>query len=277
VSDHAEDVNKPVDQVADSSPAEEIETDAPSGDASPSDSSPETAEDKPSGAEKRIRELNWKYREAERERDRIRQEAEEAKRRLAELENRASPTTTQAGDDPPLESDYDDPAQYRQDMKAWQSRQLESWERKRQQESEAAAQAQREEERKSLLSQKLTAYASETESFAEDIERAKIQPTPALVEYLVESERAGELLHYLAKNPEHADKLSGMSPVASARELVRIEQTLEAAKTPTSSSAPEPISDLGDGDAGGDGPRPGMSTDDWVAARRAQLAARGRR
>ena len=273
MSDHAEDVNKPVDQVANSSPAEQIESDAPVGDASSSDSSPETAKEE-SGAEKRIRELTWKRREAEREAEEVRKRAEEAERRLAELERRPEPAKADNG--PPLESDYDDPNQYRRDLEAWNDARWEARQRAEQERQAKLTQEQQEQQRKQVLSEKLTRYATETEGFADDVEAAGIQPSPTLVDYLVDSEKAGEVLHYLAKNPEHAAKLEGLSPVASARELVRIEQTLEAASKPIASKAPEPISDIGDGDAGSSGPSPNMTTDEWLAKRRAQVASRRR-
>ena len=258
MEDHAETVNEENATPVDSASAEQGEQDASAGAATPPDSSPE----EPSkGAEKRIRELTYKQREAERR-------AEEAERRAAELEAKVSarpePEPAKVDDAPPLESDFDKPEDYREAMAKWTDSRLEARERARQQEAERATAAQRQAEQRRTLSDKLSAYAGENPTFLDDIETAGIQATPVITDFLVESDKAGAVLHYLAQNPEHAAKLEGASVAASMRELTRIEAQLDAVAQPQPSGAPDPITPLDDGGSASSEDWSGMTADEYA-------------
>lgn len=76
----------------------------------------------------------------------------------------------------------------------------------------------------------------------------------ALSELIIESDMALDLAYHLGSNPEVARRLSGMSPVAAARELGRLEATISAPKPKLQSSAPAPISPVKSGGIAGKSP-----------------------
>lgn len=240
MSDHAEDVQEPVEPVEESSTSEQLGQDAPQGDAPPSDSSTENGKPE-SGAEKRIRELTWHRREAERR-------AQEAEQRLRELESRSKQPEQPQGDlRVPIESDYDDPEQYRKDLDAYTRevyrREAEAVQR---QARERETEAQRE-QRIADLRDRVGKYAAENPDFVEATQNASMAPLPHLIDYMADSDKAPELLHYLAKNPDHASRIEALSPVAAARELARVEYELEQTQAKRLSDAPPPMGDVDDG------------------------------
>lgn len=69
--------------------------------------------------------------------------------------------------------------------------------------------------------------------------------TDHMVAAVQSSEEGPAILYYLGKNPEVAERLSGMSPYAMAREIGKIEATkLVKQKAPSESKAPKPVPKL---------------------------------
>jgi hypothetical protein len=87
-------------------------------------------------------------------------------------------------------------------------------------------------------------FAEATPDYFEVTRSAALNITQSMVDAAAESEEAPALLYYLGKNPEIADRLAGLSPLATAREIGRIEARLLAerdkAKAPQVSKAPPP-------------------------------------
>ncbi len=74
--------------------------------------------------------------------------------------------------------------------------------------------------------------------------------TEPMLEAMQGSDEAPAVLYYLGKNPEVAERLSTMAPLAMARELGRIEATkLVKEKAPSVSTAPRPVPKLAATDA----------------------------
>jgi hypothetical protein len=106
--------------------------------------------------------------------------------------------------------------------------------------------------------------------------------TQAVVDLVAESEKGPELFLHLAKNRDVTERLAGLSPVAAAREIGRLEAKLEApppapVPKPAVSKAPPPppkieASDPAPAyrttDASGDA----LSDDEWVKLERKRLA-----
>ena len=261
MSDHAPAVNEPVDPAEVSATSEAVEQDERQGAATPSESSPEKESDKESGAQKRIRELVWRQREAERR-------AEEAERRLRELESQKPAGQPKSELVIPVESDYDDADEYRRALDTYTrsvlSEEAERRERQRtQQETESQRQA-----RLKAHQDRCANYASEHADFIEDIKQATVPVTAPMQEYMLDSDRSAELTHYLAKNPDHAFRIADMSPIAAARELAKVELALEQAQPKKLSDAPPPMSDVEDGPTKAPTEiRDGMTAEEFVRAR----------
>mgnify|MGYP000193211602 CR=1 FL=1 len=70
---------------------------------------------------------------------------------------------------------------------------------------------------------------------------AKGRPTP-LMQAVLDSDHAAELLRHLGKNTDIAEELSFLTPVQIGRRIARLEDQLAAANKPKSSAAPKPLS-----------------------------------
>ncbi len=70
---------------------------------------------------------------------------------------------------------------------------------------------------------------------------ANLKAAPAVEDMILESDKSGHLVYYLAKNPSKLDALNNMSERAAAREIGRIEQRLSVPSAPKQTKAPPPV------------------------------------
>lgn len=99
-----------------------------------------------------------------------------------------------------------------------------------------------------------TSYAEREESarekysdFQDVVYSDDLAISRVMMEAIIESDLGPEVAYHLGKNPREAERISGLSPVAQAREIGKIEASL-ASKSPDMkkpSSAPEPIKPVG--------------------------------
>jgi hypothetical protein len=235
----------------------------------------ESSEPKPKGVQKRIDELTRNWREAERREaalmEMLQRQQAPAKPEPV-VEDKPKPT-------PKLEDfNYDEAAyqaalfQHVKDEAARAAREELRQERTREQEQA----------KKQTFKQRETDFAKANPDYFAVTRDPSLPFTRDIVEMASESENGPELLLHLAKNRELAERIAGLSPVAAARELGRIEARLE--KPPAPAPAPKPVSkapppppkiDATDAapsfrttDPSGDV----LSDDEWVKAERKRLA-----
>jgi hypothetical protein len=206
---------------AESTPAEP-EVVAPATEEVPAET-PEKVEPE-SRAEKRIKQLVAKQREAEREADYWRGKA-------SQVEVKAQPTQTQAPTVDQFES-YDDflVAKAKHEIKAEQAVQ----EQKKTVETFEAA-----------FTNRINKVA-ETEPEIFEIINDRTLPISNPMAYVIkESESAPEIIKYLSRNREESFRISRMNPIAAAREIGKIEFKISNQPKPEPikkvSQAPEPI------------------------------------
>jgi len=100
----------------------------------------------------------------------------------------------------------------------------------------------------------------------------EFNPTPAMARAMLESDLKAEIAYYLASNPEEQERISKLSPLRQAAEVIKLEDKISAkppAKKP--SKAPAPIDPVG-GKSGGDTRlRDDLPIDEWVKQRNKQL------
>lgn len=90
------------------------------------------------------------------------------------------------------------------------------------------------------------AFKAATPDFDEVISSADVQVSNAVITEIVESENGPALQYFLAKNPDEAERLSKLAPLALAREVGKIEsrftssQQKTAVKTTTAPPPPNP-------------------------------------
>lgn len=193
----------------------------------------ESAEPKPKGVQKRIDELTRLRYDAERDRDYWRQLALQqqapAKQEPAKVE-----TPKPA---PKLEEfNYDEAAyqtalyQHVKDEAARVAREEVQQERTR----------EKEQAKKQTFRQRETDFAKANPDYITITRDPSLPFTRELVELAAESEKGPEVLYYLAKNRDIADRIAELSPVAAAREIGRIEARLEKPATPPALPPPKP-------------------------------------
>jgi hypothetical protein len=207
--------------------------------ADPSPAAVDTSDksDKPNGSQKRIDELTWHRRNAER---RNRQLESELAQMREQLTQRASPTPEQRQEAPKKLADfnYDEEkyAEYVADVAAEKAAiKLRALQEREKTESSRKTNQSKFREREAALRNEMEDY--------EDV--AYTAPIHDHVADLVMSMDDGpRVAYFLGKNPETAAKLSALPPLEAAKELGRIETRLayerEQAKAKPVSKAPPP-------------------------------------
>jgi len=271
------------DVIEDSSPSEENDTEPTDSaeDANAEDSStpePDAEGDAdtdegaaPSkGAEKRIKQLSAKLREAEREAAYLRGVAEGKKPEEKAPEPEVQPTLTAKPNRDDFE-DYDEYVEALTDYKLEQ-RQAEAT-RKAQAETEAARAAEKE----ANWSKQVSEVAKSRPDFHEVVTSNRALPiNKVMADAIKESEHGAEVAYWLGKNPEQASRIAGLTPFAAVREIGRIEERLTSSKSaPTEpkriTGASEPITPLA-GKSGGAKDPDKMTDAEWYANYKAEQA-----
>jgi len=125
-----------------------------------------------------------------------------------------------------------DPAEQKPITRADMEREFSSW----QQQQRATEQAQR-------IAGKVSAAAKADPEFAEALESADVEFRPDQLEVIRDhidtSDSGVDVMRYLAKHPDEAERLATLSPIALARELGRLES--KATEKPKPSNAPKPL------------------------------------
>lgn len=94
------------------------------------------------------------------------------------------------------------------------------------------------------------------------------EPTPAMLEAILESEKGPELAYHLGKNPAERSRIAALSPVGQVRELGKLEGTISAPKTQPK-TPPAPVKPVTGINAGGAKDPAKMSMSEYIAWRKA--------
>lgn len=220
----------------------------------------EAKAEKQKGIEKRIAELTRARREAERERDTWKEKAlasQKAQDTLAE----------------PNEADYADPNDYTKAIvkHAAKSAYVETSAEdaaNRARDADIAARAAAD----AVWSERISTYRQATPDYDKVIAAAAdLAVAPYVAEALKDSDNGPALLYHMAKNPDIADRLNGMTPTRAAMEIGRLEATLGAKPVKTPSNAPAPITPIA-AVRTGNLDLAAASMEDYIAARNKQGA-----
>jgi hypothetical protein len=102
---------------------------------------------------------------------------------------------------------------------------------------------EQEQAKKQTFRQRETDFSKENPDYLAVTRDPSLPFTRELVELTSESEKGPEILYHLAKNRDLAERIAGLSPVAAAREIGRLEAKFEkpaSAPKPAVSKAPPP-------------------------------------
>ena len=134
-------------------------------------------------------------------------------------------------------------------------------------------------ERASRVGKKIQEAMRTDKEFQDAVANADVEYNPQQLaimrEMLDESENAVEIMRYLAKNPDEADRLAEYSSTKFARELGRLEDKVANLARPKQSNAPKPLEPVRTTSASTKDYRPDMSNAEFAAWRREQIRKRG--
>jgi len=246
--------------VEETPPPAEMQTGAPaeSTDSAPVESA-DTAAKAPekSGMQKRIDELIWKQREAERKAEYWQQQAE-SKQPESAPKPVGKPTLDQ----------FDDYDGYVEALAGFQAK--ETFAAMQEQESRSRMQAEQA-SRTQGFRQKAEVFSVEHPDFQQVVFENRYLPiTEQMKEVIETSEKGPDLAYHLGSNPQEAARIANLSPVMAAMELGKIEATLSIPKGKPVSDAPPPITPVGGGESSVKDPSR-MSIEEFMAWRNSNL------
>lgn len=175
----------------------------------------------------------------------------------------------QAPTAPPKREQFSTPEDYAEalaDFKV-QQKMAEREQQKQQRESKSAFEEREDEARSKYPDYKQVAYSDD------------VRITPEMADAIFSSDVGPEIAYWLGKNIDESYRISKLSPLAQAREIGKIEASLNTANPPAKkpSSAPEPIKPLGGSRAASQSypttdPRSAktMSASEWIDAENAR-------
>jgi len=117
-------------------------------------------------------------------------------------------------------------------------------------------------------------FAEKNPDFHAVISNPALSISKDMAALFMETDTGPAIAYHLGKNPDKAAKISRMNPRRMALAIGRLETEVSSPK-PQSTNAPQPPNPVGGQQPNVDPTK--MSTDDWVAPRREELHAKGRR
>jgi hypothetical protein len=236
------------------------------------------------GVQPRIDELTRARREAEREAAYWRARATAGQTNQEQAQSPAPAATPK-----PTPDQFDDHGAYIEALTDWKAEQaVLKHEATKAEEAAAKAKAQEAATKAKTWEERQGAARTAMPDYDDVVGNSDTPVAQHVIEALLESENGPGLVYHLAKNPEVAERLNGMSPLAAARELGKIEVSLQKAaaagqgaangeqgapqkQAKEVSKAPTPVKPLGSGRA-----TPvdlaNASMDDYIAQRKTQGA-----
>ncbi len=200
------------------------------------------------GVQKRIDELTKKRREAERLAAEKDAELEQLKKLIGNKTDDPEKSATPETSGRPREELFETYEEYEDALVDWKldQREAKAKERAIQERQEAESRA-----KMSKVDVALAKGAEAHEDFEDVVRNPALKFTQGMVEAVVESEHAHDIMYYLGKNPAESERIAGLSILAAAREIGRIEAKFEKgnetgsdqkeAEQKRKTNAPEPI------------------------------------
>lgn len=127
---------------------------------------------------------------------------------------------------------------------------------------------QRQEERRYALMEN---GEDKYDDFQEVVKASKLQIAEPAYLAILESDLSSDLVYFLAKNDEEANRISQLSPYAQAKEIGKLEDKLAQRPTKKTSNAPEPIKPINTGKNGDAGLSDELPIDEWMRRRNKQV------
>ena len=207
------------------------------------------------------------------ERDRIRTARDESERRAAYLEGQLegkkvdAPVKQEADAQPRAEQFevYDD---YVRAVGRWEARQeFNRLDAEREQRVKERETKTREEQVEAAFKAKVQEFKAKTPDFDSVVNNPSLQISKTMYEAMRESEVGEQIAYHLGKNPAEAARIAALSPIASIREIGKLEAKLSImpppAQTLKPSNAPAPPAVVGGSSGGTVKDTSKMNDDEW--------------
>lgn len=266
------------DQSGDNTPSHD-ETVAPS-------TTPEAEAETKIEAEGSVAEESGQVKKPNKVQERINQltrEKHEARQKNAELEQRLKSLETKNAEtkEPelvvPLEDSFDSDSDYQKAHAQYVANTAAAVAYDRlSAENETRDQASRQQARDTELATKAKTFAANLESKRsafqdfEDVAYNHAFIDTDLAEQLLDMDKGPEVAYHLGSHLDDAERIFSLPPVQRARELTKLEFTLEAVKPNKVSGAPDPITPLGNSESVNFDPDK-LTADEWRAYRNKQI------
>jgi len=236
--------------------------------ATESESSQATQEQKPKGVQKRIDELTANWRQAEREKEWMRQQIEKLQAQPPKPDQPQQQATPKHDGRPTIDQ-FDDVNEFVDAMTEWKLTQRDT-QRSEAEKKQQAEKTQAEQQRR--IDEQVTKARQKHADFDDVVmQNPDLAITSDMAMAMVEmGEAGGDVAYHLGKNPQEAARIAQLPPARQLMELGRLEAQL-ALSVKKVTSAPAPVGSQITGSAGSSGLSDGMSTKEWIAARNAQL------
>lgn len=255
----AENVNKVPDQI------EQPPVDGQAGEQKDqktnSDADDNAAQRNKVSAEKRIRQLTRKYREAERETEKERESRIVLEKRLDALENRIPPDPLTVR---PTRDDFDTQELYEDALFEWRDATQQA-----EKEPEKSAEQEGSNDLVSVFEDRLLSDEALPDDAVDLILDGDWKASPAMTEYILYSEQGNALAYHLASHPEEAERIAQMPSILALRELEKVEGNLPSISNSTHTEPPPPPASTGTpGGSSGVIDHNKLTTEQWVNLRR---------
>ena len=245
--DGSEDVREAPEKVeaqeTDTLKGKDADTDMPEGDEVEADDSEADSQKDLTAKEKRKKDREYKAR--------LREEASDAKRELEAVRSRQE-RITKAGEasSPPVESEFEDYSEYVAAKAVWRYAQ-ETHSREADAVGSEVEEAQRKldqigQTEKRLIQESFAAQVADARTRYADFDAVVTAPdvpiSQEVVDIVSQSDVGADVAYRLASNKALAAEISAMTAIEAARAIGRLEASVTAPRSRTTSTAPDPIS-----------------------------------
>lgn len=226
----------------------------------------------PKGVQKRIDRLTRDKYRTQAELDIARRELESIRSQRAEPQR-----ATQAAEGAPKPDQFSSYEDYLEAKAEWKAEQkvAELLGRQAEATKRQSAEAEKSERQKAWEKR-----ADDAMGIYDDFEEVALSPdvpvSQAMAEAIQRAEKGADVLYYLGKNTEVAEKIARMDPLSAAIEIGKLEATITRPAAKKATSAPAPISPVGARASVSKDPEK-MSTQEWMAWRNEQINSKRKR
>lgn len=251
------------------------ESDAEKADGSDEESTTDKTRKGEGGFKKRIRKLTAQKADVQRERDYWRNVATQSKGATEAKKDPIDSPAPAKGE--PTPDDFETHTQYVKALTKWEIDQRDQASKAEQEKSKLVFEQNA---LKAAYAEKVKSFAEQTEDYEDVIDGAENVPMSAtMYQVFITSDYGPALAYEMAKNPKEAARIAGLSTVAAARELGKIEARLAAkdsaekkTEPKQTTQAPKPLTPVGTskGTASKSLDDPNISFQDYVRLRRDQ-------